>query len=278
MVISRISIPECLANVYYLSDTHLEESVKKQIPLPTKESVGDSGKTLMGLLGDIGWFQEDSYWELVLDCLERFDYVVLILGNHEYHHEILQEVPMKMRQTLEKRRQCHPSLERAYFLENAVLEFENIRLFGSTFWTKPTHTVFMRLNDRKYIQDNTYSNKVLSIQTIYDLNDRAFECLKEELDASTKPLIVLSHHAPLPECNGIGFENSQYTSAFINHAEEFMKPPMVAWLYGHTHQNMSFVKNGIYIGTNAWGYDKERMRAPYELGKAYKGGVVGFSL
>jgi predicted phosphodiesterase len=270
----RVFIPKELTHLYYLSDTHLEELEPKSIPLPESVIAKKNPDEVIGvaLLGDIGWFSLDTYWDLVLECIRRVDVVILILGNHEYHFLTLQEVPRQLTLELARRQQIHPELASVYFLENSVLEFANVRVWGSTFWTKPKPSIFMHLNDRNVIKDATQPYGILSIGTIYRLNETAIMSLENELGNGEKPLIVLTHHAPTEECNGAKFKYSKFTSAFVNSLPSSIwqeNTPMIAWLYGHTHQNMRFEKNKVVIATNAYGYDRERLRVPYEIGAVF---------
>jgi predicted phosphohydrolase len=258
-------IPFLLHRLFYLSDTHLEHKVRR-IPLasPGPTSASESGVSVMALLGDIGWPREDSYWNLVKECARRYDYVIMILGNHEYYGEYIQDYSTTVRQELY--RQCIPNV---YFLENQTIEFDNVVLWGSTLWSRPTSDVFMRMNDREAIKDK--SGPRLSIGTLYDVHHRAVQNLRQELAAaaattSSKPYILLTHHAPVIECNGPQFQRSMRSSAYVAQMEEFLVAPVVAWLYGHTHQNMAFQKNKVWIGTNAFGYPGERMQMPYTPG------------
>jgi len=258
-----------LEKLYYLSDTHLEhtERGKRIVPLATPENHVTSA---IALLGDIGWVQEDAYWELIAQCAALYANVFVVLGNHEYFHHCIQEFSSTVREEFHKR--CIPN---TYFLENETVEFDNVLLWGSTLWTRPDWAAFQRINDARLITDKSVpAPHRLSISTVHTVHHRATQHLRKELNAIhaagiSKPVIVLTHHAPLLDANGDKYEQSIRTTAYVNRLDEFIQAPIIAWLYGHTHQNMTFYKNEVYISTNALGYPREYMEVPYDPHKHF---------
>lgn len=263
-----------LSQLYYISDTHLEhtERGKRIVPLfaPTPT---DRLETAMALLGDIGWIHEDSYWELVAQCSALYGHVFIVLGNHEYYHQYIQELPTRFRNELHKR--CLPNV---FFLENETVEFDNVVLWGSTLWTRPTWEAFQKINDARCILDKSVPKPHrLSIGTVYSVHHRAVQSLQKELSRpipNPKPLIVLTHHAPLLQSNGDSYRHSSRTTAYVNLQLESLfdagsDSPILAWLYGHTHQNMTFTYNGVYVGTNALGYPSESLDPPFDPQKCF---------
>jgi predicted phosphohydrolase len=262
-----------LSQLYYISDTHLEhtECGKRTIPLTSPASTDRPG-TAMALLGDIGWIHEDTYWELVGQCSALYGYVFIVLGNHEYYRQCIQEFPTLFRNELHKH--CFPNV---FFLENGTVEFDNVILWGSTLWTRPTWEAFQSSNDVQCIRDKSVPKPHrLSIGTVYAAHHRAVQSLQKELTKSGKPYIVLTHHAPLPQSNGELYRHSSLASIYVNFQLEslFTSPsptptPILAWLYGHTHQNMTFTFNGVYVGTNAFGYPNETLDPPFDPQKCF---------
>lgn len=264
---SSYRIAGTLEKLYYISDTHLEhnERGKRVIPLHSPEHPKSSA---IALLGDIGWITDDSYWELVSECSALYGNVLIVLGNHEYYHHCIQELPTLFRHELRKR--CYPNV---LFLDNETVEFDNVILWGSTLWTRPTFEAFQRINDVRCITDKSVpSPHRLSIGTIYDANHRAAQNLRKELTRiqGEKPVIVLTHHAPLPQCNGDTYRHSSRTTAYVNYyLGSFFEVPVIAWLYGHTHQNMTFTLNDVYVSTNGFGYPSEVLAIPFDPQKCF---------
>jgi len=257
-----------LEKLYYISDTHLEhnERGEREVPLATPENPATSA---IALLGDIGWIQEDSYWKLISRCAALYANVFVILGNHEYFYHCIQELPSEVRNEFRKR--CIPN---TYFLENETVEFDNVVLWGSTLWTRPDWAAFQRINDSRLITDKSVPPPHrLSISTVHAIHHRATQYLRKELTllsaSASKPLILLTHHAPLIDANGEKYQQSVRTTAYVNRLDEFMCPPIVAWLYGHTHQNMTFHVNNIYVSTNAFGYPGEYMDVLFDPQKCF---------
>ena len=259
-----------LEKLYYLSDTHLEhtECGKRTVPLakPTHPET-----SAIALLGDIGWVQEDSYWELIARCSALYGNVFVLLGNHEYFHHCIQEHSSHVRDEFHKR--CIPN---TYFLENETVEFDNVILWGSTLWTRPDATAFQRINDARLITDKSVpAPHRLSISTVHSVHHRATQSLRKELahlaiSKKNLPVVVLTHHAPLVEANGEKYQTSTRTSAYVNRLDEFMQLPIIAWLYGHTHQNMAFhTPSGVFVSTNALGYPRETLDVPFDPRKSF---------
>merc|ERR1711933_437619 len=93
------------------------------------------GAPILALLGDIGYPHKDIYWEFIDKVIDRFKYIIIITGNHEYYqneyysvHKLIND---KISNTPKYKNKLH-------FLNNKVLELPdilpNIRILGSTMW------------------------------------------------------------------------------------------------------------------------------------------------
>ena len=69
--------------------------------------------------------------------------------------------------------------------------------------------------------------------------------------AAGKKAIVLTHHAP--SCCGTSAPehiNSPISSAFGSNLEYILKPPVVLWMFGHTHYSSDQQINGVRVCSN----------------------------
>lgn len=249
-------IPVTLSKLYFVSDTHLEHLDR---PIEIHASHPELNEAI-ALVGDIGWIKEDSYWKFVYKCASMYRIVLIVLGNHECYFHDIHEIPTIFSRILHEH-----NLSNVYFLHNELLEFQNCMIWGSTLWSKITPDAFHRLNDQATILDKSSQTKKLRMGTIFEEHHRALSHLNKSMDIASykkKPLIVLTHHAPLLEMNG-KYVKSITATGYASDLSSYFKQPIIAWICGHTHQNIVAYSNTIPCYANCYGYPGEFLQYPF---------------
>ena len=237
--------------IHLLSDLHLELSASRRAAF--RPEVLDADVTV--LAGDIDKGPRVLQW-----ARETFPGPVLIVaGNHEFYGGHLQRTIQKMRAA---------SCERVRFLERDEAVIGGVRFLGGTCWTDFASTGNQGLARSIATQSMTDYRRIragsnfrhLTTEDLLQENGAFRIWLEGKL---TEPFagktVVVTHHAPLleyaygPSLEFIG-ERQPLDAAYENDWEQLVRPPVVAWLYGHTHVAVDQVVHGVRLVCNPLGY------------------------
>ena len=101
------------------------------------------------------------------------------------------------------------------------------------------------------------------------MHEEAVEWLSTTLSTiKDKPVVVLSHHAPLKEkTSHPQYTNEITNTAFATDLSHLMNKPIILWCFGHTHWACDFEFNKVRVVSNPVGYPEEDVGAydPYKI-------------
>ena len=250
--------------IHLLSDLHLELDPARRASW--RPQVTDADVTL--LAGDIDQGPRVLPW-----ASQVFPgHVLAIAGNHEYYGGHLQRTARKMRDS---------ASDRARFLDRDETVIDGVRFLGATCWTDleclvveqpPERQDWMRQVSRQFV--HACMNDYRRIRTARGISEfarlsptdtalAARQCkawlatkLAEPFDG---PTVVMTHHAPLrsvayprrPKAMPIDFRDA----AYCNDWPELVRPPVALWVWGHTHEAVDTVVNGVRMVSNPLGYE-----------------------
>lgn len=261
----------------YVSDLHLElrKSINhpKLSPLWTSNS---SHKVYLALLGDISNPHSSNLFEFLQKVSPKYEKIFYVPGNHEYYNLTPQNLQTKNQMKSKLQDICN-SFSNVILLDNSTYILDNIKIIGSTLWSRVDkhHKSIINqfLNDYHLIYNESLFP--IRISDTNKWNSEALKFIETEIQFSELPCIVLSHHAPLfshPDQNQYTalpkYLNGKFNQAFHNDLRHLMNKPVAAWLYGHTHYSGNFVYNGVYVGTNQLGYHHEETEINFEPNQA----------
>jgi predicted phosphodiesterase len=184
--------------------------------------------------------------------------VIYVAGNHEFYKGHLNRTLEKMREK---------ALPHVHVLENDEVVIDGVRFLGTTGWTDfystdnvtaALHTAKISMSDYKQIRMGANYRRIKPI----DLQQKS-QFAKHWLlsNLSTKyqgKTVVVTHHAPLPECApGIKYELGHLAAAYVNDWQEFAECDIDIWLHGHTHIGYDKTIEGIRYASNPRGYPFE---------------------
>ena len=222
-------------------------------------------EAVLVLAGDIGWpvrsrkdkNHNDVYTQFLKTMRQIFKYVVVVAGNHEYYprigiletdevlHVIARDADVIF---LQRETWTHPS--------------SGVVFAGCTLWTKITGNAVSEMNDRKYV----YSSQQYALA----LHKRDRKWIKDTLQNSAGPIIMVTHHPPSFQCLAdqyVGQVGVDFTG-YATNLEKHLVPPVLKWICGHTHCTKSVAVNKSFIIMNGTGYDgdnSETNPGPYQL-------------
>ena len=114
--------------IYYMSDLHLEFDVDSSHFYNTWRAVpmGRANRhDVLVLAGDISVRTDVQFIKLISD---KFKYVVVVVGNHEYYHGRIDKVERIIRASLS-------DCTNVYILQNESVTLDGVSFHGTTLWT-----------------------------------------------------------------------------------------------------------------------------------------------
>lgn len=244
-----------------ISDIHLE--MRKKIPQLVVSA------PVLCLCGDIGYPVLTTYWKFIEWCSNNYECVFVIAGNHEFYHK-----KFSMQQVQEHMVKRCTEFHNVVYLENKTVLLRDVngnelRVFGATMWTN----TLVGINDMQIIQQgmNDYSNitftyaprerRLITPMDTSFLHLSSKKALERELnEQNVIPLVVLTHHLPSHDCiaDELRQEQGILNHAYASHLDQYIKPPIVLWAFGHSHKSRNMMINGVKMVSNPMGYPDEK--------------------
>lgn len=242
-----------LMRIRYMSDLHLElTGYQPQIIPPVDEDV-------VVLAGDIGAGLAGIHW-----ASHAFGDrpVIYVLGNHEYYQNHFDELPHQARAAAAR--------SNVHVLEDEAIVIGGVRFLGATFWTDfKLFGAYRQSQCMQAASDITdyreiHTGPLGMIRTVAPeetaaRNKVSRTWLNREISQSQEPCVVITHHGPSYITCAAERRGDPLTAAFINNANDLIRPPIQAWIFGHTHQALKSEINGIPLLTNQRGYPGEEI-------------------
>ncbi|WP_417513000.1 metallophosphoesterase family protein [Marinobacter sp.] len=210
------------------------------------------------LAGDIHRTAEGLAW-----AAERFagQEIIYVPGNHEFYGT---SMPEARKALLAEAR--HFGI---HLLDNATVDIGGVRFHGTTLWTDfglyhgqpncdPVETerrALAFMPDFRIIQQP--AGEVFSPAESQMLHAEAIAWLEVALsEPSPGPRVVISHHAPLPECIPPKYQGDALSPAFASNLRALMGK-MDLWVHGHVHEPVDLQVEGTRVFANPGAYPKE---------------------
>jgi hypothetical protein len=245
----------------------------------------------LALCGDIGNPNLKSYLDLLRRSSERYTWVFVVAGNHEYYsaNHTMEELKSSIRH------KC-ALFENVTFLDDSSHIIGNTRFIGCTLWTDLSgastststitnvnadanvnsnwnlgsvgHYVGMIMNDYTKIKKKTYPHgdgleyrrTKINPSDTWELHRKSVQFLQGEIIKSTsqgQKVVVLSHHAPTFQNIDPRYEGDPSRFAYASDLEYLIRDPILAWCHGHSHYRSTTLVNGVGVHCNPFGYRGE---------------------
>lgn len=203
---------------------------------------------VLALLGDIGNPKSNAYKEFLKHASLMFEIVLVVAGNHEYYGSTIDEANNYISQA------CNEAGQNVHFLNRSFVHFYGIKFIGATLWSNITYAASIRLNCFRRIFENKdhHPYAKLQMQTYLDLHRADLAFIQKEIDDT--PCVILTHYAPLLECNGCYMDTPQASGFATDLKYLYENRNILAHLYGHTHVNGKWFVNNAIITCNCKGY------------------------
>lgn len=234
-----------------LSDLHVE-CFREGRDLP------DVAADVVILAGDIHRTTEGLAWAADQFAGQEMIYVP---GNHEFYGASMPDMRGALRE--EARRLG------IHLLDNDTVTIGGVRFYGTTLWTDfdlytgqpdydPLQTerrALAFMPDFRIIEQPT--GEVFTTVESQRLHAEAIEWLETALaEPFSGPQVVISHHAPLPECIPPKYQGDSLSPAFASNLRGMMGK-MDLWIHGHVHEPVDLQVGGTRVFANPGAYPNE---------------------
>lgn len=235
-----------------LSDLHLEFTSYQLAELPS------CGEDLVVLAGDIGEGVSGIQWARKAI---RDRPVIYVMGNHEFYGQDWDRLLVEAR--------VQTAGTHIHVLENDAIELDGLLVIGCTLWTdfaamgamvrsKAMGVAAHEMMDYRLIRRDKRRIRLSP-------SDSALRCqdskawLEQQIALANRPLLVVTHHSPTMRTLHPRFALDLSTASFNNDFDELIRPPVVAWIHGHTHHSCDAIVNGVRVVSNQKGYPHEAL-------------------
>jgi len=238
--------------LHIASDLHLDGNRKNLPELP--------GGDVLVLAGDLCearklWDEQLHRW--CLWQLQKYNHVVLVLGNHEHYGSKLNKTKTELESLL-------PS--NCIVLENQTLVIDDVRFLGCTLWTDMDRenpvTIWdctQWMNDYRQITWNagTEYRKLRPRDTI-QLHKYSKHWLEHELQDNNMTSVVVTHHAPSALSVNAKYAGDSLNGAYYSCLDQLIlnhQPQL--WIHGHMHDPSDYYIGLTRVVSNPRGYGAE---------------------
>jgi predicted phosphodiesterase len=229
------------------SDLHLEHL--PAVPYHKLQPADEA--SILVLAGDIGRPGSRLYNELLEWVSAKFEYVLIVLGNHECYGTSVENALHTLKYSAQRYTNIH-ILYRAVWVHPC----ETIVFAGAILWTDIDERAYRAMSDRRsiYVHNTTETLCRDDFLNLHREDIAFFE--KSLVTYAGLSLVCISHHPPLMAMNGV-YDGGELATGFCTALNRLFQPPLVAWICGHTHQSVSIKENNITCISNCLGYKSE---------------------
>lgn len=255
---------------HYLSDVHLEAQ-QFGMALPQGDVLIIAGDLCHARCLDpartdrYSIDQRGRVMRFVDEAVRKFQYVILVAGNHEHYDGVFEETPELLRRHL-------PGVTA---LNDETVEIGGVRFYGSTLWTDLSNQTdeqitAIRKGMGEYFFVKTRSGPGQPLARLrpadtHRAHETAWKRLREVVTAEPdRPTVVITHHAPSrlglnPRYLGSPLD-AAYASSLDDDIALFQNVPV--WVHGHTHVARTYCIGNTTVRSNALGFAAKGGTAP----------------
>jgi len=234
-----------------LSDLHVE-CFREGRDLP------DVAADVVILAGDIHRTTEGLAW-----AADQFvgQKIIYVPGNHEFYGASMPDMRDALRAEAERLG--------IHLLDNDTVTLGGVRFYGTTLWTdfdlytgQPDYDSLQTerralafMPDFRIIEQP--AGEVFTTVESQRLHAEAIGWLESALaEPFSGPRVVISHHAPLPECIPPKYQGDSLSPAFASNLQRMMGK-MDLWVHGHVHEPVDLQVEGTRVFANPGAYPNE---------------------
>ena len=206
-------------------------------------------------------FNARAYRDFFEHVSGEFDRVLYIMGNHEHYSGKFNDTAANLREALEP-------WDNITIMDDAWLNFGNIRIVGTSLWTDfnnhdPLTLMSVKdlMNDYRAItiRNGDIYHKLRPQDTL-TAHIKAMQTIKLACESWNGSVVVLGHHAPSRRSIHERYASeSIMNGAFCSSLDEFIagQEKIKLWIHGHVHSHWDYYIEQCRVVCNPRGYPRE---------------------
>jgi len=252
-------------DIQYISDIHLEFHDKHNKGALQPDMFVKPVAPYLVLAGDIGIPELKAYETFLHWCSQHWKQVFLIAGNHEFYNvrcPVKSDIATKKTQ-LKKLCEAYSNV---HFLDcsSVYLPEHNLRILGCTLWSEIpeclSEKVITYMNDARQIQ--VQKDVPFTPWAMTEQHQKEKQWLNQEIhkcELTNERCLVITHYLPSFSLIHETYQGHFLNACFASDCDDLFRPPVVAWIAGHTHTGMKKFIHGIPCVVNPYGYPTEQV-------------------
>lgn len=262
--------------IHVLSDLHLENSPWTYVPVDADLIV------LAGDIADRTPVAQERRTDLLTQIAAVGVPTAIIIGNHEGWGDT---VPRdELRRELSRGLPAHLRV-----LDRDAWDVGGVRVLGASLWTDfnlvdgvrrrgvlidgsyAMHAAGVGVADFRYLCIDGRPDRPPQLATPADMAawhdvDRVW--LENQIRQADRPVVVVTHFLPSPASVAPRHAGSILTPYFASDCRDLFRPPVAAWIHGHTHDSCDYRESGVRVVCNPRG------NAPAAVNEVFDGRLV----
>lgn len=239
--------------IHLISDVHLEHMYMDTPTPPQTKYI-----SVLVIAGDLGNIILQGYRDYIESAAKKYDAVIFILGNHEYHTDTTID------NTKARARKIATEISNVKFLDRNVITLFGIDWIGCTLWSDPPPGIKKApISDFSVINGMTkMTYKAMHLEDKKWLND----VLNED---AVRPRVVITHHIPSMKVVRPEYMNrGDINRYFYSNCDDLICKADI-WFCGHTHRPIMADFGNTPLLCNPRGYPHEGSEYDYNVHIAF---------
>ncbi len=251
--------------IQYISDLHLEHHDKRNEGYLIPSMFLKPSAPYLALCGDIGNPDLLAYEAFLGWCSKSYKLVFLVAGNHEFYNyrsESKSDIPTRKA----KIQSIVDTYKNIIFLDRSshFIEDHNLRILGCTLWSDPgignDEKIITYMNDaRNILLDKDTPFVPRHYRQVHFEEKMWLEDAIQSAEQKGEDVLVLTHYLPSYKLIAEKYKDNPLNMCFASDCEALLRPPVKAWICGHSHTGVQLVLNGVHLVMNPYGYPGERV-------------------
>lgn len=241
-----------MVNFQIVSDLHIEVNNYT----PSSSSMITPSADILILAGDIGRIHKYRQLKSFLsDTCQNFEYVLYVLGNHEFYRE--RGRPNKtMQQLMNDIKRIEKEIPNLYILDRSSVVIDDVCVIGCTLWSNAKIEIppfMVRVHNMTLEKHNR----------IHQEDVRYIETMIKYCKEHNMKLVVVTHHVPTYSLLiSKKSRNDQYKSFYASDLDHLLSVENIhTWICGHIHRNFDFVtEHGTRLVGNQRGKPRDNIQ------------------
>lgn len=189
---------------------------------------------------------------------EEYEYVIYVLGNHEYYGGKFPDAIKWMQDEFK-------NYKNIYLLEDSQMDIDGITFLGGTLWTSMNNrdpmtmqVIRNMMNDFNLIRNSEENYRKLMPVDVARKHTKTVEYIKQTVESDpSKRYVVVGHHGPTPLSINDMYKADYHTNGgYASDLSQFIidHPQIKLWTAGHTHFAHRYYMGETLVACNPRGY------------------------